>query len=152
MPNYCENVVTIKHPDPLVIAGLVEAFNNGKFFQFVVPMDSDIDMDANSENDSLPNWYNWRVDNWGTKWDIDPTDGNVMIESPIEINLSFNTAWSPPLGVYAKLSEQGFTVDAKYHEYGMMFYGTFTNDEETCSNYESFEEIPADIMEDLGIA
>ena len=40
-------------------------------------------------------WYNWRVQNWGTKWDcysleIDDTDMHYGFE------VTFETAWSPP--------------------------------------------------------
>lgn len=39
-------------------------------------------------------WYNWRVSNWGTKWEADgPT---VEQTSPEELTYRFFTAWSPP--------------------------------------------------------
>ena len=40
----------------------------------------------------LPDWYTWRVDNWGTKWDAGHAE---WIEENEIIN--FSTAWSPPL-------------------------------------------------------
>ena len=50
-------------------------------------------------------WYNWRVQNWGTKWDcydlsIDDSD------MPHGFEVNFNTAWSPPEGVHYAISEQ----------------------------------------------
>ena len=50
-------------------------------------------------------WYNWRVHNWGTKWDaydltIDDCD------MPHGFTASFNTAWSPPEEVCNAIREQ----------------------------------------------
>ena len=50
-------------------------------------------------------WYNWRVQNWGTKWDcytleIDDTD------LPHGFEVTFETAWSPPEEVCSAIREQ----------------------------------------------
>ncbi len=50
-------------------------------------------------------WYNWRVHNWGTKWDcysleIDDTD------MPHGFEVQFETAWSPPEEVCYAIKEQ----------------------------------------------
>ena len=50
-------------------------------------------------------WYNWRVQNWGTKWDcydlsIDDCD------MPHGFTASFNTAWSPPEEVCNAIRDQ----------------------------------------------
>ena len=50
-------------------------------------------------------WYNWRVQNWGTKWDaytmeIDDTD------MPHGFEVNFETAWSPPEEVCNAIREQ----------------------------------------------
>ena len=50
-------------------------------------------------------WYNWRVQNWGTKWDcysleIDDTD------MPHGFEVNFETAWSPPEEVCYAIKEQ----------------------------------------------
>ena len=50
-------------------------------------------------------WYNWRVQNWGTKWDaytmeIDDTD------MPHGFEVQFETAWSPPEEVCNAIREQ----------------------------------------------
>ena len=48
-----------------------------------------------STNAQDDRWYNWRVQNWGTKWDcytleMDDTD------LPHGFEVTFETAWSPP--------------------------------------------------------
>ena len=50
-------------------------------------------------------WYNWRVQNWGTKWDcysleIDDTD------MPHGFEVNFETAWSPPEEVCYAIKDQ----------------------------------------------
>ena len=42
-------------------------------------------------------WYHWCIENWGTKWDADILGLEVQDYDTLEI--SFNTAWSPPEGV-----------------------------------------------------
>ncbi len=71
-------------------------------------------------------WHEWCIAHWGTKWNAcatqfkeDPTDTKAT--------LYFETAWSPPLPVIAKLSTQfpqlSFTL--RYWEGGFGFKGTF---------------------------
>ena len=50
-------------------------------------------------------WYNWRVQNWGTKWDcysleMDDTD------MPHGFEVTFETAWSPPEEVCYAIKDQ----------------------------------------------
>ena len=49
-------------------------------------------------------WYHWCVENWGTKWEPDMHGLDVSDYDSIEI--TFNTAWSPPEGVVEKLREK----------------------------------------------
>lgn len=46
-------------------------------------------------------WYDWHIYNWGTKWDASST----LIEELSEdiFNVSFNTAWGPPLHWFEKI-------------------------------------------------
>ena len=58
-------------------------------------------------------WYHWCIDNWGTKWE--PDINEIGYEDSEILELTFNTAWSPPQGVveamrtkYPKLTFQCF--------------------------------------------
>ena len=58
-----------------------------------------------STNKQDDRWYNWRVQNWGTKWDcydlsIDECD------LPNGFEASFNTAWSPPEEICTAIREK----------------------------------------------
>ena len=49
-------------------------------------------------------WYDWRVQNWDTKWDA--YDVEVVDPDPENMEIEFNTAWSPPEAVCSALREQ----------------------------------------------
>ena len=49
-------------------------------------------------------WYHWCIENWGTKWEPDMLGLDVSDYDSLEI--TFNTAWSPPEGVVEKLREK----------------------------------------------
>ena len=49
-------------------------------------------------------WYDWRVYNWGTKWDC--YDVEVTDDDPECAEIQFNTAWSPPEAICNALREQ----------------------------------------------
>ena len=42
-------------------------------------------------------WYDWCIENWGTKWNAKKTD--------LDEYLSFKTAWSIPLPIFRKIAE-----------------------------------------------
>ena len=49
-------------------------------------------------------WYDWRVQNWDTKWDC--YDVVVTDDDPDCTEIEFNTAWSPPEAICNELREQ----------------------------------------------
>jgi len=77
------------------------------------------------EKYGVPDWYSWRVNNWGTKWDVEAT---VDDDDESNINITFDSAWSPPCMAIAALGtlfpDLSFTLT--YHEPGMCFAGTLT--------------------------
>ena len=49
-------------------------------------------------------WYDWRVQNWDTKWDA--YDVEVTDDDPDQLEIEFNTAWSPPEAICNEIREQ----------------------------------------------
>jgi hypothetical protein len=117
MPNWCYNNVDITAKTEegkalLYRVSTAEAADG--FFELLRP---------------LGEWdYNRSVENWGTKWDVEPTDVDFDGET---MSTSFDSAWSPPIELYAYLKEQGFEVTANYYEPGMDFGGFWNDGEET---------------------
>ena len=48
-------------------------------------------------------WYDWRVQNWDTKWDA--YDVEVTDDDPEQLEVEFNTAWSPPEAICNQIRE-----------------------------------------------
>ena len=49
-------------------------------------------------------WYDWRVQNWDTKWDA--YDVEVVDPDPENLEIEFNTAWAPPEAICNALREK----------------------------------------------
>ncbi|NDE15007.1 hypothetical protein EBZ80_08770 [bacterium] len=73
------------------------------------------------------NWYDWQIQNWGTKWDVEAHVSSDAIADG-EVSIDFETAWSPPkefvLAVSNKFPALTFTLD--YAEPGVGFGGRAT--------------------------
>ena len=58
----------------------------------------------NTEKYGWPTWYEWNINNWGTKWNACGYDDEYDYSH--EEQLTFDTAWSPPHPILEKLSEK----------------------------------------------
>ena len=69
-------------------------------------------------------WYDWRIQNWDTKWDAYDVQVDGGYDDD-EITVEFNTAWSPPEAVCNALREQypEATVSWFYDEPGCELAG-----------------------------
>lgn len=102
MPNHYTNHLIIMPgvvDDDLVDIGKVLGRFHGEgaddFFAEVHPMPADI-RDAPNQGINPP-WYQWAMENWGTKW------GAYDVMEPVQLcgdsfcwTFTFETAWSPP--------------------------------------------------------
>ena len=141
MPNWCSNNVTLRANNVgnrELLKEVATAANNDKeIFNLLRPMPTELeDTTAPSED---PNWYDWRVAHWGTKWD---TDAHVSSFDGESLTISFDTAWSPPIELYEYLVEQGFGVYADYYEPGMAFAGIYEDGDD-----RSYDNMSDDFFE-----
>lgn len=168
MPNWCTNTVELTHEDPAMIERARKAFDEGALLQEFFPCPQDLldtvagymgedkaaahnaQMARNIELYGYKDWYDWKVANWGTKWDVgadcckaDTIDGGISV--------NFDSAWSPPTGAYEKLVEMGFGVKAYYYEPGMAFVGKWEDGVDDYYEYggESSETVRNVIGEEL---
>ena len=175
MPNWCNNTVTLEHEDPAMIARAKAAFLDGRLLDEFIPVPKDLHIVAGSVGDAVEqakleaqtelnrntygygNWYDFAVNEWGTKWDVGGGDGTY---NDIEggIILGFESAWSPPITAYEKLLDMGFKIRAMYFEPGMAFAGIW---EDGCDDYYEYggmdstqiaEELPPELDEAFGIS
>jgi hypothetical protein len=151
MPNWCNNTLTLEHEDPAMIARAKAAFLDGRLLAEFIPVPEDLQIVAGSVGDAVEqaklveqtelnrvthgygNWYDFCVNEWGTKWDVGGDDG-VLNDFDGGIIVSFDSAWAPPTTAYAKLEELGFKILAMYYEPGMAFAGVY--EEGTDDYYE----------------
>ena len=64
-------------------------------------------------------WYNWRIENWGTKWGVSEFSCN-------RTTMIFETAWATPEPIFEKLSEE-FPNDYIEVKYADECYSNYNN-------------------------
>ena len=175
MPNWCNNSVEIYHEDPAMIERVRTAFNGEGLLKEFIPVPQalldtvsgsmgedkreahEAQQKANVEQYGYANWYDFCVNEWGTKWEIG-ADGNPAQDIPGGLMLGFDSAWSPPIAAYEKLTEQGFRITAMYYESGMGFAGVWDNGADDYYEYGGLdskgiaETLPAELDEAFGIS
>jgi hypothetical protein len=137
MPNWCDNAVYITHDDPKKIQILVDAWKASKFFGTIYPEPDYTKVEVRPTFPSIKGnndpvnpesaWWDWRVQNWGTKWEVASDDTSITHFGDNKIGMCFSTAWSPPTGIFDKLVEQGYGVFALYYEGGCAFCGQYVD-------------------------
>ena len=146
MPNWCLNNATITHDDPAKLNELLDAYKRGELIEHYRPTPKD-------ENGKLDEeWYDWRVTNWGTKWDVGGEDAfcERMVTADNTVVLSFDSAWSPPIEFYSFMKrEHGFDIRASYFEPGMAFCGDWIDGMD--NYYEGRENFPDYLVEEYNM-
>ena len=155
MPNYCNNNIVITGPNSVI--DKIEKIANGDkgdLLQYFYPMPkalqdttAPLQKDATKEEKAkakenlkkygYDNWYDWRVENWGTKWDIMEfynINRKEIGEDESEISLGFDTAWAPALGAYERFIDENSNCSLKayYYEPGCDFMGEWDNGMDSC--------------------
>lgn len=142
MPNWCINQTEISHSVPSMMERLNKAFEDGLFEEFLPTPVFLLEGDG---------WHSWRVNNWGTKWDVSLQEGGTFLfDNENKSILTFDTAWSPPIEFYEHLKTLGYEIKSYYWEPGMGFCGIYTND--GLEEYDQDEDIPHDLDEVMNIS
>ena len=130
MPNHCHNRVTFYSANTEAVAKLKQIFEDENCFGQIIPepdwtntplMSSDMpkyDWDTPlGKVGELPQpdgtfqstgrrddrWYDWRLQNWDTKWDAYEVE--VIDEDHDCVEIQFETAWSPPTAICNQIRE-----------------------------------------------
>ncbi len=64
------------------------------------------------EETGCVSWYDWRIRHWGTKWGAYSFD--FLEEGAERIEFKFDTAWSVPEPIFAKLATMFPTLEVKF--------------------------------------
>jgi len=128
MPNWCENRV------------LIQADNKKDFKEFkdkAFKKDPELNIEMFRFNNLIPrpkeeedNWYNWNINNWGVKWDINFDNECIIDIDDTSIEMEFETAWGPPAGVFYQIKNEfpNLQISWFYHE-PMMELAGYLQDE-----------------------
>ena len=133
MPNWCNNTITLTGPKEKITAIYNKAKEDNALLQQLKPMPTELEgttSPAPTEGEPQPlvdgydNWYDWRVSNWSTKWDVD-TEGLELSDDGTTITGWFDSAWAPPIGAYDHFlaNNEDCSISSMYYEGGMDFAG-----------------------------
>ncbi len=135
MPNHCYNRVTFYSSNEEEVAKLKKIFEDENCFGQIIPepdwantplTSSDVQgivydrgkvgelpvitkqtygdsYRFKSTNQVDDRWYDWRLAHWDTKWDA--YDVEILDDDPENLEIGFNTAWSPPEAICNKIRE-----------------------------------------------
>ena len=157
MPNWCMQEVYI-HGETSEVQKLYDALTGSrsrlgvapdkpKFCSVVIPEPDNMfrgllgdEERKMCEREGRSNWYDWRNDNWNTKWDVqeveivDPIqhDGDHYPMPTSYFKFKCWTAWDAPIPVWEKLHELGIEVQAEYEVEGCDVVGEFALGEHHC--------------------
>jgi len=148
MPNWCDNQVTITGPNSVIdkIEKIVkEEKDDQGLLNFMRPMPKELDGTTSPSSsadkpqpmvEGFDCWYDWRCENWGTKWEVCEFYG--VDRQGDTISFGFSSAWAPPIPAYQtflmNMSEQKQDVSLKayYYEGGCDFMGCWHNGDDEC--------------------
>mgnify|MGYP003342159804 CR=1 FL=1 len=84
-------------------------------------------------------WYSWRINSWGTKWDV--CESAIHQQDEANFMVTFDSAWAPPLIWLERIVPQFPELKFKlaYSEPGMAFCGVAYTGEDGTLTYEEGE-------------
>lgn len=154
MPNYCDNTLRIKGNisdiSKFVTECLsVEVRTHPYSTNVILEHYLDFNKIVPEPKDIGDNWYDWRLENWGTKWQPCEThffkiNKEKKDSKDLDLTIAFSTAWCPPDKIYNKLIEQykdtSLEFKVEYYEGGVGFAGhmEFSKGEVTDEEYVEF--------------
>ena len=118
MPNWCMNSASFVCPSKEIYDKLFDSIKSDTWFQTFAPLGLD--------PEEHPDGWDYATASsiWNTKWSARDVDINDFDDTEYTINVSFESAWSPPTGVYSLMSKNhNIEVTAYYDEPGNCFFG-----------------------------
>jgi hypothetical protein len=178
MPNWCNNTLELLHEDPAMLERARVAFKEGRLCNEFVPVPESLHIvagragadgepsqvlleqqeEANLAQHGYANWYDYCVNEWGTKWDVGGDDLGPAQDIPGGLIMAFDSAWAPPIQFYEKLMDLGFSVRASYYEPGMCFAGIWEDGDDDYYDLSDMnseqvrEQLPEHLDEAYGIS
>jgi hypothetical protein len=163
MPNWCSNKLAVigNNENLTVFKDQVRGIGTDICLNNLVPMPKELE-GTRSPGDKY-NWYDWRIRNWGTHWDV---DAHLIDKSEDALIYEFESPWCPPYNWIRKVALifPDLSFELYYKEPGMCFQGVilaqkdlFIKEEEDYfekmdMSDEELEEICEDVEDIISIA
>lgn len=116
MPNWCRNKLTVETSDDEGASQLAEFLDTAKAqgtvlsLEALIPTPKELipDRDARpaAQNEAvftMPGWWTWRCENWGTKWDV---EAELVERGACLAVIEFDSAWGPPVPLLETVSRR----------------------------------------------
>jgi hypothetical protein len=150
MPNWCSNTLQISgDKEQLEMFKQKSIIKSGMDVDIFVmdgcvPMPEELNImkDISEEELSIrkakygyDNWYDWRFENWGSKWDAQEP---YITEEEELLTINFDTAWSPAIPYIKQVAKMypDLIFDLYFMETGEWFAGrVFAKNEEVNEQY-----------------
>jgi len=97
MPNWCNNYAEIHGPKATIKALHDAIINEGKFFGHMRPEPNYEEVDVyptfpgikgnNDPVEKSQSWWDWRVQNWGTKWELGDEMKSIFTYEEVMMNM-----------------------------------------------------------------
>jgi len=178
MPNWCNNFIELAHEDPQMILRACDAMKRDEFLNEFIPVPEDLKIaagrvgadddenqkalvaqqESNLAKHGYKDWYDWCVNEWGTKWDTGTQGYEVLPESDGRMCIGFDTAWGPPIAAMEKLCDLGFSVRLMYYEPGMAFCGIWEDGSDDyydiggMTSEQVLDDVPEELDQCFGIS
>lgn len=164
MPNWCSNRFEVQGSKEQMdnFQKFLDEKEGKDWFDFFAPCPEELKNTTASlteeENEALiekygaSDWYTWNLNNYGCKWNCDAESWERPEEDTI--TFYFQSPWGPPIALYDKITENGLTVFASYHEEGMAFVGEYREGDDESYEYtdvESLDDIPENLVEEWNL-
>jgi len=178
MPNWCNNFIELAHEDPQMILRACDAMKRDEFLNEFIPVPEDLKIvagrvgadddenqkalvaqqESNLAKHGYKDWYDWCVNEWGTKWDTGTQGYEVLPEADGRMCIGFDTAWGPPIAAMEKLCDLGFSVRLMYYEPGMAFCGIWEDGSDDyydiggMTSEQVLDDVPEELDQCFGIS
>ena len=111
MPNHCDNYLSACGGTQKTLNAFHKFVGNEIDFNKILPRPQALQDQAEKgplplEDRDGPNWYDWSVENWGTKWNAYEHSTTERDYDRGEINYNFLTAWGPPTPIVHELQRR----------------------------------------------
>ena len=111
MPNHCDNYLSACGGTQKTLNAFHKFVGNEIDFNKILPRPQALQDQAEKgplplEDRDGPNWYDWSVENWGTKWEAYQHSTTEQDYDRGEVRYNFLTAWGPPTPIVHELQRR----------------------------------------------